>query len=114
MQTEREELVKRVFPRIAALCRNRHASFIEVDLRWGITDRERSEGKVLSICLEEIDRCRPFFIGLIGSRYGWVPDRLPSDLLEQFPQLASACHQTVYALKLVSRTWATWATWTEP
>jgi telomerase protein component 1 len=31
------------------------------------------EQKSLEICLEEIERCRPFFIGLLGERYGWVP-----------------------------------------
>ena len=27
----------------------------------------------LKVCLEEIERCKPFFIGLLGDRYGWVP-----------------------------------------
>ncbi|HCU37062.1 MAG TPA: hypothetical protein DGT21_16955, partial [Armatimonadetes bacterium] len=29
---------------------------------------------VLKVCLDEIERSRPFLIGLIGDRYGWVPD----------------------------------------
>ena len=49
-----------------------------VDLRWGIdtsnvriaTNRDR---KVFDVCLAEVDRCRPFFVGLLGDRYGWVP-----------------------------------------
>ena len=55
----------------------------EVDLRWGITDEQKSEGKVLPICLDEIQRCRPYFIGLLGERYGWVPDEISPDLLER-------------------------------
>jgi hypothetical protein len=27
------------------------------------------------VCLSEVKRCRPFFIVLIGDRYGWVPPR---------------------------------------
>ncbi len=40
----------------------------------GISEKEAQQGKVLPICLAEIDRARPFFIGLIGERYGWVPN----------------------------------------
>ena len=46
---------------------------VDVDLRWGITEEEAHQGKVLPICLAEIDRARPFFMGLLGERYGWVP-----------------------------------------
>ncbi|MBK7214982.1 MAG: tetratricopeptide repeat protein [Bacteroidales bacterium] len=30
-------------------------------------------GAVIDVCLAAIERCHPYFIGLIGSRYGWVP-----------------------------------------
>ena len=52
----------------------------EVDLRWGITDEKKAEGKVLPSCLAEIHRCRPYFIGLLGERYGSEPDRIHTDL----------------------------------
>jgi len=26
------------------------------------------------VCLDEIDNSRPYFIGLLGDRYGWIPD----------------------------------------
>lgn len=77
MQEEREELVKRIFPQLRKLCESRGVIWGEVDLRWGITDEQKAEGKVLPICLEEIRRCRPYFIGLLGERYGWVPDEVP-------------------------------------
>jgi len=35
----------------------------EVDLRWGVTEAEAQANNSLSICLEEIDRARPLFIG---------------------------------------------------
>ena len=72
MQAERDELVKFIFPQLRKLCEQRGVAWGEVDLRWGITDEQKSEGMVLPICLDEIKRCRPFFIGLLGERYGWV------------------------------------------
>ncbi|MEO6939015.1 MAG: tetratricopeptide repeat protein [Candidatus Kapaibacterium sp.] len=71
---EREHLVKIIFPEIRHLCRERGIIFTEVDLRWGLTHEDSSFGRVISTCLSEIDRCRPFFVGLIGDRYGWIPD----------------------------------------
>jgi hypothetical protein len=77
MQEEREELIKHIFPQLRKLCESRGVVWGEVDLRWGITDEATAEGKVLPICLEEIKRCRPYFIGLLGERYGWVPEEIP-------------------------------------
>jgi tetratricopeptide (TPR) repeat protein len=87
MYLEREELIKRVFPRLRRLCEQRGVIWGEVDLRWGVTETEAAQGKVLGTCLAEIRNCR-FFIGLLGERYGWVPDRLPPELQEQEPWLA--------------------------
>jgi tetratricopeptide (TPR) repeat protein len=70
---EREYLVKMVFPEIRHICRERGIVFTEIDLRWGLTHEDASFGRVISTCLQEIERCRPFFIGLLGDRYGWVP-----------------------------------------
>ena len=85
---ERDELVKRVFPELRRRCRARFVELLEVDLRWGITEEQSRQGATLKICLQEIDRCRPsepvFFIGLLGERYGWVPQRdfYPPDVLD--------------------------------
>jgi hypothetical protein len=70
-------LVKRVFPQLRKICEDRGVTWGEVDLRWGVTEEEKAEGKVLPICLEEIRRCRPYFIGLLGERYAWIPDTIP-------------------------------------
>src|SRR3990172_2720695 len=71
MRAERDELVKRVFPRIRKLCESRGVVWGEVDLRWGITEEQSERGEVLPLCLAEIQRCRPWFIGLLGDSYGW-------------------------------------------
>jgi preprotein translocase subunit SecA/nephrocystin-3 len=79
MQVERTHLIRQVFPHLHHLARLRGVDFTEVDLRWGIPEEESKSGKVVRRCLGEIDVCRekskelPFFIGLIGGRYGWVP-----------------------------------------
>ena len=92
LQPEREELVKKTFPRIRKACRQRGVEFTEIDLRWGITEEESRSGRTIRICLEEIDRCRPYFIGILGSRYGWVPGSTEiekdEELLREFPWLA--------------------------
>ena len=88
MQAEREVLVKQVFPELRKLCDERGVVFTDVDLRWGITEEQSDRGEVLPICLAEIERCRPFFIGLLGNRYGWVPQSIPQELLDERPWLA--------------------------
>src|SRR5881628_3454508 len=89
MQEEQDILIKKIFPQLRKLCEERAVTWTEVDLRWGITTEQAAEGKVLPLCLEEIHRCRPYFIGLLGGRYGWVPepDSIPADLLESQPWL---------------------------
>jgi tetratricopeptide (TPR) repeat protein len=101
MQEEREELVKQIFPQLRRLCESRGVTWGEVDLRWGVTDEARSEGRVLPLCLAEIERCRPYFIGLLGERYGWVPEEIPPDLLEAQPWLSEHLEQSVTALEIL-------------
>lgn len=73
MQQERNYLISHIFPRIRIYCQQRSIVFTEIDLRWGITERQAENGQVIELCLDEIDRSHPFFIGLIGDRYGYVP-----------------------------------------
>ena len=63
-------------------------TFIDVDLRWGVTEEQARRGEVLPICLAEIERCRPYLIGLLGERYGWVPDGIPPAVATDHPWLA--------------------------
>jgi hypothetical protein len=73
MHAERDHLVRIVFPELKERCRERHIQLIDVDLRWGVTEEQAGGGEALDICLDEIDSCRPFFIGLLGQRYGYIP-----------------------------------------
>lgn len=99
MQAEREELVKYAFLQLRKLCDARGVTWSEVDLRWGVTDEERADGHVLEICLAEIDRCRPFFIGLLGERYGWIGDFDP-ELVAQRPWLQDFTDRSVTELEI--------------
>jgi len=89
LQEEREHLVKKIFPEIRALCRERGVAFTDIDLRWGLTQEEAVLGRVIRTCLEEVDKCRPYFIGMIGNRYGWAPELhevlIDPDLLAKYP-----------------------------
>ena len=79
---ERDQLVKRVFLFLRAKLKNRLVELVDVDLRWGIKVEEAEQGDVLPISLAEIDRARPYFIGMLGERYGWIA---PRDGMRQAP-----------------------------
>ena len=83
MTKERDVLVGKVFPMIADYCHKRKAEFIGVDLRWGVTQEQSEKGETVEICMNEIDRCRPLFMGMIGERYGWIPDGSEISVTEQ-------------------------------
>lgn len=101
MQAEREELVKRVFPLVRHLCESRGVTWGEVDLRWGVTTEQAADGDVLPICLAEIERTRPYFIGLLGQRYGWVPDEIPADLVDELGWLGEAAGRSVTEMEIL-------------
>lgn len=89
MQEEREYLLKKVFPEIRSLCRSRGVTFTEVDLRWGLTNEQQRLGRIVQTCLDEIDKCKPCFIGMLGTRYGWSPEYhevlMDPDILDRYP-----------------------------
>ena len=66
-------MVQKVFPRIEAYCQQRGVSFFPVDLRWGITQEQAERGETVATCMREVEECQPYFIGLLGNRYGWIP-----------------------------------------
>lgn len=79
MDLERDILKNTVIPALNLKYKGKHIDFQAVDLRYGIdttklTEAEASK-KVVRMCLNTIDQCRPFFIGFVGSRYGWEPDK---------------------------------------
>lgn len=80
-EEEREALIKKVFRELNRLCLDRGVFFTYVDLRWGITEEQTKNGKTIEICLREVDKCRPYFICLLGDRYGWSQTEKKKDEL---------------------------------
>ena len=65
MHAERDHLARVVFPELRERCAKRRMHVVDLDLRWGVTEEEAEQGKVVGIILDEIDRSGPFF----GDRY---------------------------------------------
>ena len=82
MQFERDALNTRVVPRINQFLERYSETVHFGDLRWGVNttelESEESSKKVLKVCLDQIDDCKPYMIIFIGERYGWIPS---ADLL---------------------------------
>jgi hypothetical protein len=87
MEQEREVLLRHALPMIRQRVMKGGRSWAEVDLRWGIA-QEAGPADVVRICLQEVERCVPYCIALLGERYGWVPPVLPADVLQHRPWLA--------------------------
>jgi Tfp pilus assembly protein PilF len=78
----------------------RHLYLVDIDLRWGITEEQAEQGKALEICLEEIERSRPFFIGILGERYGSLLGSLPEDAELDHPWLKDHEGHSLTALEI--------------
>jgi hypothetical protein len=68
-----------VLPALEERLRERKCRLEPIDLRIGVETRaaeseQKREERILKVCLDEIDRNRPFLLVLLGDRYGWVPD----------------------------------------
>lgn len=84
MQLERDALHQTIFPALNDRRSLQEDSFLPIDLRWGIStahlSEEEAEQKAFSVCFDEIDTSRPYFLAFLGERYGY---QLRSSLLEK-------------------------------
>ena len=74
---ERDLLRSKIIPAVNDVAKQ-YGEFINLcDLRWGVdtSQSEDCESKVLSVCLDEIDRSRPYMLVFLGERYGYVPGK---------------------------------------
>lgn len=101
MHCERDLLVRHVFPALKDWCDHEGLSLqvCPLDLRWGVTG---SHAKTFEVCMELIQRCHEqngcaFFLGLIGDRYGYIPDvsEISHDLRTRYVQLNELVHCSV-------------------
>ncbi|KAK3098786.1 hypothetical protein FSP39_023098, partial [Pinctada imbricata] len=104
--SEREILVKKVFPELREWCEGRKLQLVECDLRWGVP-KDFTDEQTIRVCMEEIDRCfeqnqgKPFFIGMLGERYGWIPelDNIPEDMCTKYdwvPNTSITCMEMLH------------------
>ena len=84
MYAERDHLVKVVFPALREKLGKYRVYLIDIDLRWGVTKEQADNDRVLDLCLDLIDDCRPFFIGILGERYGWMPTKIPPEAIKKY------------------------------
>ncbi|MBK8296710.1 MAG: DUF4062 domain-containing protein [Saprospiraceae bacterium] len=103
MVAERDELMSHCWPELRRFCKERYLELIEVDLRWGISEEQDKRNETLKLCLNEIHECRPFFIGLLGERYGWIPDKevYNPDILEEQSWLRDLKDRSVTELEIM-------------
>ena len=75
MNAERDHLVTVVFPELRERLENIGLDFYDVDLRWGVPrlNVDNEQANSWAYCKQWIQRVEPFFICLIGQRYGWIP-----------------------------------------
>lgn len=77
MHIERDLIQTKLSPDLNDLAYKKRIEGIKFqDLRWGIDtgiDEKDKDKKILEVCLDEIDNNRPYFIVLLGDRYGWIP-----------------------------------------
>lgn len=126
LHAERDHLHDGVFPALEERLRARFHHLEPIDLRLGVDGTKRDdqarltagprdevayETLVLKVCLGEvkrsrpfflgIERCRSYFIGLLGEHYGWIPETIPEDLADAEPWLRVHRHDSVTAVEIL-------------
>ncbi len=101
MHAERDWLIKVVFPSLREKLEQHRIHLIDIDLRWGVTKEQAENDQVLDLCLQQIDECRPFFLGILGERYGWVPTEFPSEAVQKFGWIQHQTGKSVTELEII-------------
>lgn len=101
MHSERDYLVKVVFPQLREKLEKHRLHLVEIDLRWGVTKEQAENDQALGVCLNVIDECRPFFLGILGERYGWIPESFPRDALYKYGWIQFYTGRSITALEII-------------
>lgn len=105
MQSERDVIRNITLPALNEEARRHNDEFDFCDLRWGVNTKELDSGesskKVLDVCLDEIDRCKPPMVVLLGYRYGWIPEKeLIQTAAERKKMILDDLEKSVTALEI--------------
>ena len=102
LSRERDLFARRGVPSLEKRCRELGLDIVILDLRWGISAQEAKERQTLLRCLTAVESCKPFFVGILGQRYGWIP---PKEEMEQaakvFPWLATEGERSITELEIL-------------
>lgn len=101
MKAERDELALRIFPALRKVCEERGIAWGEVDLRWGIPEEKSEKGETLSLCLNYIEKCRPYFIGILGERYGWIDPDAHNKVKDDYPWVQEYADTSITELEIL-------------
>ena len=81
IEEERSLFARRELPRLQRKCEARGVHLRILDLRWGISNKQKDDQELLNICLKEIEHS-DFFVGFHATRYecdnSVSPSHLPS------------------------------------
>ena len=101
MRAERDCLRTVVFPALQAHGAALGFDVVEVDPLHDVdTERDAEDPRSVKRCLNEIDQCRPFFIALLGERYGTPLDTIPEDALAAYPALSALTGRSRLAVEI--------------
>ena len=103
IHAERDYLVKVVFPTLREELEKYLVHLVDIDLRWGVTKEQADNDEVLDICLDQIDACRPFFIGILGERYGWISKELPDSVRSKYGWIRHHTGKSITELEILYR-----------
>src|SRR5262245_15480451 len=101
MHAERDWLVKRVFPALRERLERHRVHLVDIDLRWGVTKEQADNDQALDICLKQVYECRPFFLGILGERYGWVSNRIPDRVFSSWGWIRHHTGKSITELEIL-------------
>lgn len=101
MHAERDHLVKVVFPELRRRLEKHRIHLVDIDLRWGVTKEQADNDMALDLCLQQVDECRPFFIGILGERYGYIPSQIPSVNRPEFGWVQGMTGKSITELEII-------------
>ena len=86
LKTERDSLRTQIIPSLQKEASEYGFQIQNIDLRWGVLERDSLDQRTMHVCLAEVQRCKatglsPFIIWIIGQRLGWTP--LPYSIPQQ-------------------------------
>jgi hypothetical protein len=101
MEAERECLHTKVFPELVRRCAGLDVKLVAVDLvGQARSEDEAAQPQWLKRAFSEIDRCRPFFIGLLGERDERALEILPEEIRSAYPTIAAVAHRSRFGFEI--------------